>query len=115
LRNLDAFVLSSRTEGFSIACIEAMGCGIPVIATRSGGPQEILEGEAGILVPTDDPEAIAQAIDDVTSSKALAEALTTKALERVQQQYALGRMVSHYETLLESLTGHPRHELKATR
>jgi glycosyltransferase involved in cell wall biosynthesis len=43
LRNLDAFV-SSRTEGFSIACIEAMACGIPVIATRSGGPEEILEG-----------------------------------------------------------------------
>jgi glycosyltransferase involved in cell wall biosynthesis len=111
LHNLDAFVLSSRTEGFSIACIEAMACGIPVIATRSGGPEEILEGGAGILVPTDDPEAIAQAVDDVTSSKGLAEALTTKALKRVQQQYSLGRMVSQYEALLESLIRHPRHEL----
>ena len=72
LNNLDAFVLSSRTEGFSIACIEAMACGIPVIATRSGGPEEILEDGAGILVPTDDPEAIARAVDDVTSSKDLA-------------------------------------------
>jgi len=110
LRNLDAFVLSSRTEGFSIACIEAMACGIPVIATRSGGPEEILEGGAGILVPTDDFEAIAQAVDDVTSSKALAEALTTKALKRVQQQYSLGKMVAKYEALLESLTRNPRHE-----
>jgi glycosyltransferase involved in cell wall biosynthesis len=110
LRNLDAFVLSSRTEGFSIACIEAMACGIPVIATRSGGPEEILEGGAGILVPTDDPEAIAQAVDDVTSSKALAEALATKALKRVQQQYSLGKMVSQYEALLESLIRHPRQE-----
>jgi glycosyltransferase involved in cell wall biosynthesis len=115
LRNLDAFVLSSRTEGFSIACIEAMACGIPVIATRSGGPEEILEGGAGILVRTDDAEAIAQAIDDVTSSKTLAGVLTTKALERVQQQYSLGRMVSEYAALLESLTRHPRHELKVTR
>jgi glycosyltransferase involved in cell wall biosynthesis len=106
LGNLDAFVLSSRTEGFSIACIEAMACGIPVIATRSGGPEEILEGGAGILVRTDDPEAIAQAVDDVTSSKALAVALTTKALERVQHQYSLGRMVSQYEALLESLIRH---------
>jgi glycosyltransferase involved in cell wall biosynthesis len=110
LHNLDAFVLTSRTEGFSIACIEAMACGIPVIATRSGGPEEILEGGAGILVPTDDPEAIAQAVDDVTSSKGVAEALTTKALKRVQQQYSLGRMVSHYETLLESLIRRPRQE-----
>lgn len=111
LHNLDAFVLSSRTEGFSIACIEAMACGIPVIATRSGGPEEILDGGAGILVPTDDPEAIAQAVVDVTSSKGLAEALTTKALQRVNQQYSLGRMVSQYEALLESLIHHPRHEL----
>jgi glycosyltransferase involved in cell wall biosynthesis len=111
LHNLDAFVLSSRTEGFSIACIEAMACGIPVIATRSGGPEEILEGGAGILVPTDDPEAIAQAVDDVTSSKGLAEALTTKALKRVHQQYSLGRMVSQYEALLNSLIRHSRHEL----
>jgi glycosyltransferase involved in cell wall biosynthesis len=115
LNNLDAFVLSSHTEGFSIACLEAMACGIPVIATRSGGPEEILEGGAGILVRTDDAEAIAQAIDDVTSSKTLAGVLTTKALERVQQQYSLGRMVSEYAALLESLTRHPRHELKVTR
>jgi glycosyltransferase involved in cell wall biosynthesis len=111
LHNLDAFVLSSRTEGFSIACIEAMACGIPVIATRSGGPEEILEGGAGILVPTDDPEAIARAVDDVVSSKDLAEVLTTKALKRVQQQYSLGRMVSQYEALLEGLVRHPRQEL----
>ena len=111
LNNLDAFVLSSRTEGFSIACIEAMACGIPVVATRSGGPEEILEDGAGILVPTDDPEAIAQAVDDVTSSKDLAEALTTKALKRVQHRYSLGGMVSQYEALLDSLIRHPRHEL----
>jgi glycosyltransferase involved in cell wall biosynthesis len=110
LRNLDAFVLSSRTEGFSIACIEAMASGIPVIATRCGGPEEILADGAGILVPTDDPEAIAQAIDHVTSSKALAEALTAKAMKRVQQHYSLEKMISQYEALLESLIRHPRQE-----
>jgi glycosyltransferase involved in cell wall biosynthesis len=115
LHSLDAFVLSSRTEGFSIACIEAMACGIPVIATRSGGPEEILKDGAGILVPTDDPEAIAQAVDDVTSSKVLAEALTAKALERVQQEYSLGKMISRYEALLENLIRHPRHELADLR
>ena len=69
LNNLDVFVLSSHTEGFSIACIEAMACGIPVVATRSGGPEQILEGEAGLLVPTGDPESLALAIERIISSK----------------------------------------------
>ena len=111
LQNLDVFVLSSRTEGFSIACIEAMACAIPVIATRSGGPEEILESGTGILVPTDDPKAIAQAIDDLISSKGLTEGLTTKALKHVHQHYSLGKMVSRYEALIESLIPHAGHQL----
>lgn len=111
LQNLDAFVLSSHTEGFSIACIEAMACGIPVIATQSGGPEEILEGGAGILVPTDDPQAIAQAVNDLISSKDVTEGLTTKALKRVHQRYSLGRMVSRYEALIEGLMLRTRREV----
>ena len=108
LNNLDAFVLSSQTEGFSIACIEAMACGIPVVATRSGGPEEILAGEAGILVPTDDPTSIANALERVTSSKDLASALTATALQRVQQDYSLGAMLTRYQELLASIVRHLR-------
>jgi len=101
LNNLDVFVLSSRTEGFSIACIEAMACGIPVVATRSGGPEQILEGDAGLLVPTGDPEALALAIERLFSSKDLATTLTAKAIKRVQERYSLTTMLSRYEALLE--------------
>jgi glycosyltransferase involved in cell wall biosynthesis len=63
LRGLDVFVLSSRSEGFSIATVEAMAAGLPVIATRSGGPEEIVEHEhTGILVPTQNPVALADGI-----------------------------------------------------
>lgn len=103
LNNLDAFVLSSHTEGFSIACIEAMACGVPVIATRSGGPEEILEGEAGVLVPTGDPEALALGIERVIASKDLAAAMTAKAMQRVHERYSLAAMISRYEDLLESV------------
>lgn len=101
LNNLDVFVLSSHTEGFSIACIEAMACGVPVVATRSGGPEQILEDEAGLLVPTSDPEALAVAIERVISSKDLATALTARATKRVHEQYSLTTMLSRYEALLE--------------
>lgn len=101
LNNLDVFVLSSHTEGFSIACIEAMACGIPVIATRSGGPEEILEGEGGILVPTGDPESLARAVERVICSSDLAATLTARAMTRVHERYSLSTMLSRYEALLE--------------
>lgn len=113
LNNLDIFVLSSHTEGFSIACIEAMACGVPVVATRSGGPEQILEGEAGLLVPTGDPESLAQAIERIIASKELAASLTARAMERVHAQYSLATMLSRYETLLERVALHSRNERDA--
>ena len=108
LNSLDVFVLSSHTEGFSIACIEAMACGVPVIATRSGGPEQILEGEAGILVPTGDPESLALAIEQIMLSKDLVATMTTRAMQRVQERYSLTRMLSSYEDLLERVAQESR-------
>lgn len=108
LNNLDVFVLSSHTEGFSIACVEAMACGIPVVATRSGGPEQILDGEAGLLVPTGDPESLAVAVERIISSKELAATLTARGMKRVHEQYSLTTMLSRYEALLEQVTQGPR-------
>lgn len=55
----DLSVLPSRSEGFGIACLEAMGCGVPVIVTRSGGMTDFAQGR---IIPVEDPEALAQAI-----------------------------------------------------
>lgn len=101
LNNLDVFALSSHTEGFSIACIEAMACGVPIVATRSGGPEQILEGEAGLLVPTGDPESLASAMERLILSKEFAATLTGRAMMRVHEQYSLTKMLFRYETLLE--------------
>lgn len=108
LNNLDVFVLSSSTEGFSIACIEAMACGVPIVATRSGGPEEILEGGAGVLVPTGDPQAIALAVKHIASSKDTASALTAAAASRVRREFSLARMLARYEELLVSVAHKPR-------
>lgn len=104
LRGFDAYVLSSRTEGFSIACVEAMASGLPVIATRSGGPEQIIEhGVSGLLVPPDDPQALGAAISTVARDPQLARNLGAKANQRARQKFSIETMLGEYEQLFGEL------------
>ena len=58
-------VLPSRAESFGVVLVEALACGTPVVATRCGGPEEIVNEQVGVLVPPEDPEALAQGIRHV--------------------------------------------------
>lgn len=62
LRGSDAFVLSSRSETFGVACIEALSQGLPCVATRCGGPEEIVTEKEGILIEPDSSSALAGAM-----------------------------------------------------
>ena len=64
----NAFVLPSRAETFGVVLLEAMATGLPVIATRCGGPQEIVDPSSGHLVPVDDADALAAAIQSLAQS-----------------------------------------------
>lgn len=58
-------VLPSRSESFGAVLVEALACGTPVVATRCGGPEDIVVDEVGALVAPEDPAALAEAIRDV--------------------------------------------------
>jgi glycosyltransferase involved in cell wall biosynthesis len=104
LADLDIFVLSSTSEGFSLATVEAMAAGKPVIATRSGGPEEIIEsGTTGLLVPAADPAALASGICDLLADPARASHLGSAGRARAAMAFSLTKMISDYETLYDEV------------
>ncbi len=104
LGDLDLFVLSSVSEGFSLATVEAMAADKPVIVTRSGGPQEIVEdGRTGYLTPPADPDALAGRICELLANPERAAALAQAARAKVGSTFTLERMTCDYERLYERL------------
>jgi glycosyltransferase involved in cell wall biosynthesis len=100
LSSADVFVLASTKEGFSLATIEAMLAGIPVVATRSGGPEEIVrDGETGLLVPVNDAEALAAAITSVLDDRARADSLAEAAIHDAHGRFSMPVMIERYEAL----------------
>jgi glycosyltransferase involved in cell wall biosynthesis len=77
-------VLPSRAESFGAVLVEALACGTPVVATRCGGPEDIVTDEVGLLVPPEDPEALADALVATIERRERyrAEELRQYALER---------------------------------
>lgn len=72
MQRADAFVLASDAETFGVVLAEAMSCGVPVVATRAGGPEYVIEPGTGLLVPTGDVEALAAALGQLMSDSSIA-------------------------------------------
>ena len=99
-RNFDVFVSSSRSEGLSLAFLEAMASGLAVVATRSGGPQEVIEpDQSGILVPIENPEALAEGLVRTLSDAGFRARLGSAARGRVVESFSLNSVLRQYATL----------------
>jgi len=101
---VDAFVHPSREEGLPLALLEAMAAGLPVIATRLPALSAALDdGAAGLLVPRDDPDALARALERVCACGPDTQRMAQTALERACELYSVDRMVEEYAALYERL------------
>jgi glycosyltransferase involved in cell wall biosynthesis len=97
----DVFVLASKTEGLSIALIEAMSAGTPVISTDLPSCRDVLQGgRCGLLVPAGDSHALADAIRQLLDIPSLAQSLVTAATRRVQECYDPQITIDQYAQLL---------------
>ncbi len=102
LAMLDVFVLPSLSEGLSMAILEAMVAGKPVVATRVGGnPELVVDGETGFLVPPRDSQALAESMVVLLTNKKLAAQLAENGKRRAEGQFSLGNMVRAYQTLYD--------------
>ncbi len=104
MREWDLFVLPSRTEGISNTILEAMASGLPVLATAVGGnPELVVEGETGRLVPRDDPEAMAHALDELLSDPSRMARMGQAGRARVEERFSIEAMVAKYLALYDQL------------
>jgi glycosyltransferase involved in cell wall biosynthesis len=109
LKSFDLFVMPSETEGLGTSILDAMACGKAVIGTTAGGIVEVVEdGATGLLVPPQDPAALADAIVTLLRDPARRARMGEAGLARVRDEFTVARMVAGtrdvYEEVLGSVT-----------
>ncbi len=101
----DVFAVPSRREGQGIAALEAMAAEVPVIASRVGGLAEMLsDGQTALLVPPNDPAALAAALSRLENDARLRRNLAQCASALVQERYRLETMLHRLSALYQKLT-----------
>ena len=102
---MDLFVSSSLWEGLPTAILESMACGVPVIATDIPGTREIIQSQAnGLLVPSKDPAALADAILNGLEQPGLMHQLSQHALETLER-FTIPNVTKAYLDLYRQLLG----------
>jgi len=101
---LDFYILPSRDETFGVVVVEAMACGLPVIATRCGGPEEIISKETGVLIEMENPGELAMAIRSVAGNLEYYDrkAIRNYVLEKYSPETFIKSISGIYQELLRN-------------
>lgn len=100
MQAMDVFVLPSIAEGISNTILEAMACGLPVVATEAGGNGELVEdGETGFLFPPKEKWLLGEKLTYYIRHPEIAREHGIRGRKRIEARFSLARMVQEYESL----------------
>ena len=102
----DAFVLSSRWEGMPLVLLEAMACELPIVSTRSGGSEELVNhGETGLLVPTQSPNELARGMEQLMETdEQYRHKMGHSGRERVVKHFSIESIADEWENIYHTVT-----------
>lgn len=104
LANSDLMLFPSCCESFGMAALEALACGVPVVATNAGGIPEVIEhGKVGFLTNVGDVEEMARYTMDLLNNQALREKISIQAREHAVKRFNASQWVAEYEQLYRSI------------
>ncbi|HXF96799.1 MAG TPA: glycosyltransferase family 4 protein [Gemmatimonadales bacterium] len=106
-----ALALTSRTEGTPIVLLEAMAAGVPIVATAVGGVPDVVSEREAVLVPPDDPEAVATALREVLAAGSRTHRRVEAARARLERDFPLAAWLERYERVYRAV----RRERSSTR
>ena len=103
-RSKDLLLMPTVREGLPLAVLEAMACGLPVVASDCSSLPELIDhGKGGFLCPVGDVAAFAEKVNLLAESPALRREMGEYNRARVERMFTLDRMASEYEALFESV------------
>ncbi|NND72340.1 MAG: N-acetyl-alpha-D-glucosaminyl L-malate synthase BshA [Rhodothermales bacterium] len=104
----DVFLMPSETETFGLAALEAMSCGVPVVASNVGGlPELIIEGETGFLCALNDIDAMTDCTRKILTDDDLQKKMAEKSRQRAVDEFDVQKIVPLYEKYYQKFTAVP--------
>lgn len=105
-QQMDILLMPTVREGFSLAVLEAMACGLPVVASNcSSLPEQVDNGKGGFLCPVGDVDAFAEKINLLSDSPKLRQEMGEYNRAKVEKMFTLDRMVKEYQDLFQEVLG----------
>ena len=102
LAGADLFLLPSASESFGLSALEALACGVPVVATNVGGlPEVVREGETGVLCEVGDVDAMSHAAVSILRDTDRWQAMSDRAAADARERFSLESIVADYEAFYE--------------